>query len=93
MCDVWFIDYDLFFWSCAHCVIYQVEAVIHFEDDTEELQQWDQQVCSFQNSHTFKIWNYDIKTGSQNFNHFIMVKLQFGLNMEYYSQNWFREVS
>lgn len=22
----------------------QVEAVIHFEDDTEELQQWDQQI-------------------------------------------------
>lgn len=25
-------------------IVYQVEAVIHFEDDTEELQQWDQQV-------------------------------------------------
>lgn len=25
---------------------FQVEAVIHFEDDTEELQQWDQQVFS-----------------------------------------------
>jgi hypothetical protein len=24
----------------------QVEAVIHFDDDTEELQQWDQQVSS-----------------------------------------------
>lgn len=24
--------------------MYQVEAIIHFEDDTEELQQWDQQV-------------------------------------------------
>lgn len=24
--------------------MHQVEAVIHFEDDTEELQQWDQQV-------------------------------------------------
>ena len=27
--------------------ISQVEAVIHFEDDTEELQQWDQQVMYF----------------------------------------------
>ena len=27
-------------------VLHQVEAVIHFEDDTEELQQWDQQVNS-----------------------------------------------
>ena len=25
-------------------LMWQVEAVIHFEDDTEELQQWDQQV-------------------------------------------------
>lgn len=28
-------------------IVYQVEAVIHFEDDTEELQQWDQQVIIF----------------------------------------------
>ena len=27
--------------------LFQVEAVIHFEDDTEELQQWDQQVGSY----------------------------------------------
>ena len=31
----------LFIWKK---IVYQVEAVIHFEDDTEELQQWDQQV-------------------------------------------------
>ena len=29
--------------------MHQVEAVIHFEDDTEELQQWDQQVMHLQN--------------------------------------------
>jgi hypothetical protein len=34
--------------NCAHsdilCWFTKVEAVIHFDDDTEELQQWDQQV-------------------------------------------------
>lgn len=39
------------FQNCFHIIFtyencYQVEAVIHFEDDIEELQQWDQQVFS-----------------------------------------------
>lgn len=29
-------------------IVCQVEAVIHFEDDTEEMQQWDQQVPLFE---------------------------------------------
>lgn len=41
-------------------VTVQEEAVIHFEDDIEELQQWDQQVHSLSGSYIclcFFVWN------------------------------------
>lgn len=43
-------------------VNFQEEAVIHFEDDIEELQQWDHQVRSFSLAAMFFfffVWNND----------------------------------
>lgn len=39
------------------CLFFQVEAVIHFEDDTEELQLWDQQVSNDIAGYTIPIQN------------------------------------